>query len=440
MTDRGHTVTTTTALTGSPVEVSINLLKCVVTCAVLEMPYCASRAGVVPAAAVCCIVYVITVRTTTQVATCAALISSTQTAPARSYGGLTVQEARVLGLDGDDDSDDVVSYMQLCHAAFGERVGDYIAWGSIMPCQWFGGLTAMVFLGQNTSSMLEGHIQPGSLTLLLTTIQFALCAPRSTGYLAYTSLFGNVAFVLGVGTMMYYALCVHGVHLDDMETYGTVHGTMEAFGIIIFSFSAQAEMLGILSSANANAKRIIGKIILYVQTAILVIFLGFSYAVYAAYGSSTKAIAFDMLPEGSYFVRIVRLLMTLMVTMSYPLVVFPLFHVFETTVIDPGDVWSRTIVRWTIILTNGIVAATFVDHFATITAISGGFAAVVAFILPPLFSLLLRKEVSSHGGGGPSSHPHGGLLERGLDYASIAMGSVALIMSVVAGVMGLAYD
>ena len=411
------------SLTGSPFEVSVNLLKCVVTCAVLTMPYCVARAGVIPTAVVCCLVYVISVRTTTQVATCAALITSTMTAPARSFGGLSAQEARVLGLDGDDDCDDIVSYMQLCHATFGKRTGDYIAWASIMPCQWFGGLTAMVFLGQNTSSMLDGNIQPGSVTLLLMTLQFAMCAPRSTGYLAYTSLFGNVAFACGVGTMTYHALMIHGVKADEMEPYGTIPGAMEAFGIIIFSFSAQAEMLGVLSSANASARRNIGKIIIYVQSVILVVFLGFAYVVYAAYGSTTKPIAFDNLPEGSYFVRIVRLLMTVMVTTSYPLIVFPLFHVFETTVIDPGDIWSRLIVRWTIILTNGIVGAYLVDRFASITAISGGFAAVVAFILPPMFSIALMQRT--------------GIVGNVADYGAIVIGVIALVMSVVGGIMGL---
>eukprot|EP00759_Apiculatamorpha_spiralis_P058695 PhF_6_TR9261/c0_g1_i2/m.14695/K14209/SLC36A, PAT; solute carrier family 36 (proton-coupled amino acid transporter) len=407
----------------SPVSVGVNLFKAIVSSTLLAMPYCVMRAGLIPALILFAVIWTVNLRTTIHVARCAVFLTSLMS-PRKvkrgfDYSTEHLDSPRRLGLgkelyEDDSHDDNVVSYMQLCTQTFGEKLGKYVAWSSILPCQWSAGVSYLIFLGLNTSNAVQEHfsISPNVVIVIMTGVHCLMCAPKSASYLTYTAVFGNLAMALGLSLILYYAIFSHGVKFkENVKMWGTMDGTFEAFGILILCFSAQPETLGVLSAANQTAREYIARIIFAVQFLILSLFGTFSVIVYASFGGDTKAIAFDNLPPSDSIVKLVRMSMTVMVAASYPFVLFPVFHVFETTMIDADNVTSRLTTRWTIIITTGLIAMLCGNHFAPVTALCGAISCVVAFVLPPIFHLVIRQ-------------PTRGLSRLG-DYVALVGGVIA---------------
>ena len=164
--------------------------------------------------------------------------------------------------------------------------------------------------------------------------------------------------------------------------------------------------------------------IFWVQLITLCLYICFALIVYSAFGANTKVIAFDNLPEGDWIVNIVRLsMMMMMVAASYPFTIFPIFHVLETTFVDADDTMSRLMERWTIVLTTGMVAVMAGTHFGPVMSICGSLACVTAFILPPIFHLVIRTPKQR--------------LSRLGDYLALVGGIFAFLSSMYGGIEGM---
>ena len=71
-------------------------------------------------------------------------------------------------------------------------------------------------------------------------------------------------------------------------------------------------------------------------------------------------------------VEVVILSMSDMPLCTYPFIMFPIFHILETTVLDSFDVKARLTVQWTLTPT-GACAWLFMDYFEpVVVAIVGG--------------------------------------------------------------------
>ena len=120
---------------------------------------------------------------------------------------------------------------------------------------------------------------------------------------------------------------------------------------------------------------------------LFVVFMTYAFLVLASFGRLTKAIVFDNLPRDNVIVEVVILSMSVMPLCTYPFIMFPIFHILETTVLDSFDVKARLTVRWTLTLATEACAWLFMDYFEpVVVAIVGGLIAFIAFVLPPLFS------------------------------------------------------
>ena len=104
---------------------------------------------------------------------------------------------------------------------------------------------------------------------------------------------------------------------------------------------------------------------------LFVVFTTYAFLVLASFGPLTKAIVFDNLPRDNVIVEVVILSMSIMPVCTYPFIMFPIFQILETTVLDSFDVKARLTVRWTLTLATGACAWLFMDYFEPVMAIMG---------------------------------------------------------------------
>jgi len=462
--------------------VFMNFLKTVIGSGVFALPYAILKAGVIPSLILLFIIWILSVVTTVQLCEAAAMLTSTLQifspytsrqlspiiTPPRVYAspekhrrgtpmlspeetplaasplpsseyftilGISPSHPR-FGLQGSGlkppraelrhlastshvaGEDDVVSYMQLSMATFGERAGFSVAWIGLMPAQFVIGASFLIFAIHNVAA-ITGY-PPGVITVLSTLIASLMCIPRTMDYLAYTSTLGNIAFFVSV-TCIVWSSAEHGLHMSNLVWWGSWSGFFEAFGVLCLSFSAHPEALSIMNEADAKAKKQMPWLIAAVLSVALVVFTAFSFVVLSAFGDKTQPIVFDNLPAQSWSIKLVRLLISLMLQATFPIVMFPIFHILETSQIDAYNITSRLMTRVSITLSVGAFAWFFVNYFEPIAAIVGGFIAITAYILPPLFYLELKATPSTS-------------LERNAAIFSVTFGLLGCIVSIVSGI------
>eukprot|EP00760_Papus_ankaliazontas_P002948 PhM_4_TR11342/c0_g1_i3/m.55663/K14209/SLC36A, PAT; solute carrier family 36 (proton-coupled amino acid transporter) len=328
----------------------------------------------------------------------------------------------------------IVTYPMLCTAAFGEKYGGLASCAALLPTQWIVCVTFLVLvLTNSTDDVFYGSIELA--IVVLAVLECILVIPRSTSYLAFTSLFGNIAFTIAVSCVLYYAFGVidqtrnfqegsyYATFTRRIPLVGTPSGIGQAVGIVVFGFGAYAEVLGVLSSANDSARRNMTKIVVCVQMFVLVLSFSFSTIVVAAFGNDTAELTLDNLPhtKNSMILFLVRTSMSFVMVCTFPLVIFPVFHVVETTLLDPQHTATRLASRWLIVWSTAFVAYLFGNRFGPATAIGGGLACVLGYVLPPMFDLVLCAD-------------RVGLHRRVLNYCVVVFGCVASAASIGSGI------
>ena len=375
----------------TPLACFTNFMKSLVGAGVLALPYAILRAGVVPSLFLLAVIWAVSVVTTLQLCTSAMALDRQLHPPIMSPAStkrLWAEKERLASTSHAEGEDDVVSYMQLSMATFGESVGAIVAWVGLIPSQWVIGASFQIFINVNVSVALG--VSVGHVSIATTIIGSLMCVPRTMDYLAYTSTFGNFAFVVSVGCIVGYAVIVPGIHWANLPMWGTLGGFFEAFGVMCFTFSAHPEALSLSQSANPDAKKHMTKIIVASLSVAFVIFTGYAFLVLAAFGVDTKPIVFANLPPKNAMIIVIQLSLSAMLQVSYPIIMFPIFHILETTQIDAHDTKARLTARWTITLATGACAWLFMDYFEPVVAIVGGLIAFTAYVLPPLFHLQLK--------------------------------------------------
>eukprot|EP00760_Papus_ankaliazontas_P038916 PhM_4_TR9414/c0_g1_i1/m.54371/K14209/SLC36A, PAT; solute carrier family 36 (proton-coupled amino acid transporter) len=431
----------------SPLGVGISLFKSIIGSGVLAMPYCVMQAGAPFALGTLALIWCVTVYTSLQLywsvrhihkARCTLMkrkYASTdpllQSEPMWSPAAQTPDAEMIKAVTRfenaeEEDGDHVVSFVHLVEAAFG-RTGRYVALATVVPGQIIVGTSYLVFVIQNTARALGLEQHMVGVTAVVFLLQCALCSPKSSSYLAYTSVFGNVAFATGLLTILYHAVFVHGLTVNpvyDDNPSITRTGQLEAFGILVVSYSFGPESLGVLASANTRARHMFGRLIVLVLFVCLIVFSSFALLVFMSYGSETSSIVFDVLPKSASLTT-VKLAMSMMLCCNYPLTMFAVFHIQETTWLadDFGGITLRLVSRWAIVALTCVLAFSAGDTFAAVNAVDGGLTAFIAFVIPPMCYWKML------------GHKHFGPLEKALNVTIIVLGFIGGTVSAATGLL-----
>ena len=420
---------------GSVFGLFLSIFKSVSGTGVLAMPYCFMRAGWAVGLLLVTIVWLCTVRAVLQVCACALKVSDEEIekrAHLSEVSNTTYDTTSTL------NNTTHIGYVELARRSFQNSVsGPLVAFLCIVPCQWIACVTYIIFIAENSTPIIAPQWDHRVMVIIITLIEMFLCVPKSTKHLSLTSALGNIAFFSGIGAVLYHALRIHGVLFDRIAPYTTFTGAFEAFGILVFAFAAHVETLELIQDTPLNVRKRYAFAAVSAFLLAFVSFVGFSFLVYAAFGESTNAVLFLNLPDDNPVLSVLRMCVSLMLVCGYPLVMYPVFHVFEPAKpVDsiPGRkrgisaLYSRictyrhvtTLVRWIIVISSG-VCATFATHgFGPVSSIGGGLTASTAFILPSLFHTCIFSNKLSKS-------------TKILNYIVISMGIVCGVLSIVSG-------
>eukprot|EP00009_Paramoeba_aestuarina_P002781 CAMPEP_0201522010 /NCGR_PEP_ID=MMETSP0161_2-20130828/16405_1 /ASSEMBLY_ACC=CAM_ASM_000251 /TAXON_ID=180227 /ORGANISM="Neoparamoeba aestuarina, Strain SoJaBio B1-5/56/2" /LENGTH=374 /DNA_ID=CAMNT_0047920759 /DNA_START=261 /DNA_END=1385 /DNA_ORIENTATION=+ len=339
--------------------------------------------------------------------------------------------------EGPKEKLDPIGYGHLMEHSFkDERAGFWIAWLCVIPCQWIASVAYIIFVAANSAPIFSDTMNPRYMTLVMTVVELFLCMPKSTGHLSFSSAFGNVAFFSGTGAMLIYSIAIKGLKASNVRAFTSAKGAFEAFGILVFAFAAHTETLAVMAAATGKGRRKFPYLVFLAFLLALTVFVGFSFCVYAAFGDATDAVFFLNLPNDNVILNILRLCVSLMLVCGYPLLAYPIFQAYEPagSAKEEGAVhaskWEivftrkflwRTLWRWLVIISNGLVAALVTDGFGPVSTIGGGLTAATSFILPPIFHILMRKRAIPK-------------WSYGLDVVIMLMGIIGGVLSIVTGI------
>ena len=447
-------------MTNSSTALFLGIFKGVAGSGVLAMPWCMMRAGWAASLLLVLFVWAATVRTIIQVCRCAIQITPKSSAkpilvtesseatesPAdesivnRALVALKLKRPASSKPKAPKEKLDPISYGQLMDASFkNDKAGFWISWLCVIPCQWIASVAYVIFVAANSAPVFSETLSPSYMTLAMTLIELGLCMPKGTKHLSFSSAFGNVAFFAGTGAMLVYSIAVQGLKWSNVRAFTSFRGVFEAFGVLVFAFAAHTEVLAIMASATGRGRQKFPYLVFLAFLVALTVFVGFSFCVYAAFGDATNAVFFLNLPNDNVILNILRLSVSLMLVCGYPLLVYPIFHAYEphgstkapdavhtsrfSIVFTKNFMW-RTLWRWLIIISTGVVAMFVTDGFGPVSTIGGGFTAATSFILPPLFHILISTY----------DIPKWSYI---LDIAIIIIGVVGGVLSIASGVVSL---
>eukprot|EP00457_Paulinella_chromatophora_P007513 gb/GEZN01007536.1/.p1 GENE.gb/GEZN01007536.1/~~gb/GEZN01007536.1/.p1 ORF type:complete len:422 (-),score=61.28 gb/GEZN01007536.1/:238-1503(-) len=322
---------------------------------------------------------------------------------------LTVRHLRRQGVARHQDGR--IEFMELLVMAFGQW-GNVVGSFSVITCQVGSVLGFVCFIYSNMTAVCP--VQAWQVAVVLFVILAPLCLLRTTDGMGWSSSLGNLALVLGLGTIYYYGFSEERLINTDNTVQG-LHfwewsGIAELFGVCLFMFSAHAEIISIEQNMKDRSlflslmtATLLCTCLLYIQFGVLVYMFFREETGMKWDGSSNKYVAgtlFDNIQTG-IFVNLVKIFMCGAITFQFPIVILPAFLCVEQlfgmqSMVSyehhPREHMAVSACRLGFL---GLIcgAGLVVPGFEFVVALTGAFSnGLVAFVLPPLFYWKLVGE------------------------------------------------
>ena len=283
--------------------------------------------------------------------------------------------------------------VQICMGVLGRILVDV----SVLICNLGVCAGYIVFIGGNLRFPLHCWVgYPTSIWLtyaIVIPILILLTLIPSFRFLAYASMVGWVFLAVAMCTVYYYGID-KGFNVENVVLFD-IKGFPLFYGVTAFLFCVHSMVVPVeLEMAKPTQMNIV---LLIAGAVVVIVNLPFAVYGYLIFGSDTKGVIFDNLPSG-IFNNIVRLMLSVELTLTFPLVFKPASQIFENYLdkILPRLKYLKIVVMRLLLVLISFSLAIFVPYFQFMAALVGGFATtLLAFIWPPLFHfLLLRKRTN----------------------------------------------
>lgn len=241
------------------------------------------------------------------------------------------------------------------------------------------------FLAPLLLDIFEVTISHADIVALASPVFIVLCWIRSFRYMAFTSVLGDVAFVLAMTTVFVYGFMNETPDFSRpalvTESYPDFLGAaVFLYGICLFVMPQQNTMQkpsDFMPSVYAS----------FAVTTVLNVFFG---AVgYALWGTAAKGVIIYNL-QGGIFPKLVKILLTLDLTFSFPVVMSPARELTERFVLGrspPSDwctEWKRNLIRALLVGAAAVLAVGVKSFLSMIGLVSGLALIATALVFPPL--------------------------------------------------------
>ncbi|XP_004303399.1 PREDICTED: proton-coupled amino acid transporter 3 [Fragaria vesca subsp. vesca] len=294
------------------------------------------------------------------------------------------------------EEDSVVkkSYGDLGYECMG-RKGRILTESLILIAQCGGSVAYLVFVGQNVSSMFNGHgISVNSCIFLLVPVEIGLSWIGSLSALAPFSIFAAICNLLAMAIVVKEDIqqAVEGEFSfrDRTAITSNIGGLPFAGGVAVFCFEGFGMTLAL--EASMKDKTQFPKLLAQAFTGISIVYALFGFFGYMAYGDQTREIISLNLPQNWSSIA-VQIGLCLGLVFTFPIMLHPINEIIEGNITKDS---STRLGKLGIYMSRAMVVmvlaifASCVPGFAVFASLVGStVCALISFVLPATFHLKL---------------------------------------------------
>ncbi|KAD7479146.1 hypothetical protein R6Q59_008046 [Mikania micrantha] len=249
---------------------------------------------------------------------------------------------------------------------------------------------ANIFNLQSTSISTN----PSILGLSAKSFYIWACFPFQLGlnsiptltHLAPISIFADIVDIGAMGVVMVEEAMIYLNSRPVLQAFGGFSVFFYGIGVAVYAFEGIGMVLPLESETENKNK--FGKVLGTTMAFIALMFASFGIFGYFAFGDETKDIITTNLGQG-WLSSVVQLGLCLNLFFTFPLMMNPVFEVFERMFCEGRySLW----VRWGLVLIVSLVAL-LVPNFADFLSLVGSSVCIVlGFVLPALFHLMVHRD------------------------------------------------
>ncbi|XP_043226186.1 amino acid transporter ANT1-like isoform X1 [Amphibalanus amphitrite] len=302
---------------------------------------------------------------------------------------------------GDDEGDKIlvdtsheITYGDLGFYAYAEK-GRWLVDGTVIVSQIGFCCAYLIFISENLSTYVSG-VSTSQWLVLFLPLLYMLCLLRKLEKLAVFSIFAQISTIMAFAVVFWFDF----EHYYVMERFHprefSSRGFPFFFAIAIYCYEGAGM---ILSLENSLAEHVRPKFKMYFGRTmfwVTALYVVFGCSGYISFGPETREIITLNLPpsDGTIdFAMVVKCCLCFSLFFTYPLMMFPVVTIIEKRLPASYLTTSRgNVLRLLLVATSGLVVV-MIPNFANLMAIIGGTCCtLLAFVLPGLFHLRLRRR------------------------------------------------
>ncbi|KAI0511856.1 hypothetical protein KFK09_012490 [Dendrobium nobile] len=305
--------------------------------------------------------------------------------------------------DDEEISDQVQiqSYGDLGAKVFG-TTGRYLTELLVLTSQAGSAVAYLVFIGQNLFSLFtktnQSLVSPTIfIFFLLLPLEIILSFIRSLSSIAPFSAFADACNVLAMAIVIKEEIQMFNRFSWERSAFNGTWGLPFAGGVAVFCFDGFSMTLPL--EASMADRRKFRWVLLVAFMAITTVYISFGIFGYLAYGDETKDIITLNLPN-DWSAIAVKVGLCIALAFTFPIILHPIYEIIEMKLASSG--WSQKFccnahgerlglhgARMLVLLIITTVASCIPGFGAFISLVGSTVSAMLAFVLPATFHLLL---------------------------------------------------
>lgn len=265
----------------------------------------------------------------------------------------------------------------------------------------------LVFIGQNLSSVFQGHgIALSSYIFLIAAVEVVLSWIGSLAALAPFSIFADICNAIAMGIVVKEDIqkaISGGISFKERTAItSNLQGLPFAGGMAVFCFEGFGMTLALESSMKDRAA--FPKVLGQALVGITIVYVLFGFSGYMAYGDDTRDIITLNLPD-TWSTKAVQVGLCVGLIFTFPMMLHPINEIVEgklkqsnwfEKIEDNDNIFSgkrvkvATYISRAIIVLGLAILASFVPGFGVFASLVGStICALISFVLPAIFHLML---------------------------------------------------
>ncbi|KAG1714430.1 Amino acid transporter AVT3C [Nymphon striatum] len=297
--------------------------------------------------------------------------------------GDEVQFSIPNGVSEHDESETTMTYGDVGEKTIG-YLGKLLIDVAIIVSQVGFTCAYLIFITENMSTYVPSVSKSHWLLLILPPL-YLLTLYRQLHKLAFSSLFAQISTMFAFAVVFWF----------DFEHYHTISfhpkefslkGFPFFFAVSIYCYEGAGMILSLESSLDKDYRHMFKRYFISIISVVTVLYIVFGICGYIVRSSSLN------------FAMLVKVCLSLSLFFTYPVMLFPVIKLLEFRLLSNSEpqVFQENLLRFILVSITGLVVIA-IPNFANLMAIVGAtFCALLAFILPGIFHIILfKKECSS---------------------------------------------